>query len=436
MTVELTEARSARWPSSRRSPTTTSSASPDPILSPLVWDLAHIAAYEDLWLCHRHGGLPLLRPELAEMYDAFETPRGARGELPLLDRAEALEYLAEVRGARRWRSSSAGPGRRRPLRARPAPRAPALRDDAAGDRAGRLRDRARRPASTRARARRRRANGPRARRRPRRARARSAPTADGFAYDNERPRHQTDVRGFRIGRIPITNATYLHFVEGGGYERREWWTDEAWHWKEEYDITHPEGWAGARTASGAAPCRRRPPLDPHEPVVHVSWFEADAFARAHGARLPTEVEWEKAATWDQATGETRRFPWGDDPRAARDGRANLDHALLGPAPAGVLTGGAAPCGALGMLGDVWEWTASEFTRLRRASAPTRTASTPRSSSTSDYYVLRGGSWASRAHAVTPTFRNWDLPQRRQIFCGSEARMERVSDTWPTTSWTA
>jgi iron(II)-dependent oxidoreductase len=354
------------------------------------------------------------------MYDAFETPRCARGELPLLVRDEALEYLAEVRARAEAILERNGPGDgvlyELVLRhehqhcetmlqaiemagfetAPGVPRDPRPQLNGVGGAPFTGLDRVTVPA------------GP----------CLIGSGGDGFAYDNERPRHQTDVREFQIGRTPITNATFLTFVEGGGYRRREWWTDEAWHWKEEYDITHPEGWA--RGPAGEWRQRRVDgvrPLDPDEPVVHVSWFEADAFARAHGARLPTEVEWEKAATWNQATGETWRFPWGDDPaRGPRDGRANLDHTLLGPAPAGVLTGGAAPCGALGMLGDVWEWTASEFRGYDGFRAhPYREYSEVFFDQ--HYFVLRGGSWASRAHAITPTFRNWDLPQRRQIFSG-------------------
>jgi gamma-glutamyl hercynylcysteine S-oxide synthase len=376
------------------------------IMSPLVWDLAHIAAYEELWLVHRHGGEPLSRPELAAMYDAFETPRAVRGDLPLLDRAQALTYLEDVR--RRVPDGDSfihelvlrhehqhGETMLQAIelaRLTPPPAVPrAEPPGAAGGHTGL--ESVEVP------------GGPC---------AIGAPD-DGFAYDNERPRHAADIPAFRIGRTPITNATFLTFVEGGGYRRRPWWRREAWAWKEEYDITHPQGWARGSTGEW-----RRwtmdgwQPIDPDEPVVHVSWFEADALARAHGARLPTEAEWERAATWDQESGSARPYPWGDEEPDAR--RANLDHGLLGPAPAGAYPAGAAPRGALGTLGDVWEWTSSDFRGYDGFVAhPYREYSEVFFGS--DYKVLRGGSWATRARVATPTFRNWDRPQRRQIFSG-------------------
>jgi len=179
--------------------------------------------------------------------------------------------------------------------------------------------------------------------------------AEGFAYDNERPRHTVDVAAFSIARTPVTNATWLSFAEGGGYERREWWSREAWAWKEDYDITHH---AGARTGR------------PDTPVVHVSWFEADAFARAHGARLPTEPEWEKAATWGQLEG----------------------------------------------VGAVWEWTASCFAPYPGFAAfPYREYSEPFFGT--DYRALRGASCATHPRVSSAHFRNWDLPMRRQLFAG-------------------
>jgi gamma-glutamyl hercynylcysteine S-oxide synthase len=393
------------------------------LMSPLVWDLGHIAAFEDLWLVHRYGEQPLLHEELIDVYDAMETPRAHRGELPFLRPVEAREYLDQVR----WRALAViedrgigdgilhelvlrheqqhnetmlqtlqlaqlkgygAPGqdaRIRPVSPTPAPTGLELVDVPGG-------------ICT--------------------IGAASAATAGeerwrDFAYDNERPRHRTDVRAFQIGRYPITNATYLHFVEGGGYRRREWWSDEGWAWKEEYDITRPGSWT--TDLSREWRLGTLAPLDPHQPVVHVCWFEADAFARAYGVRLPTEFEWEKAATWDQEEGAARRYPWGNE-SPVTGVHANVDQLAGGPDRAGAYPDGASPSGCQGMIGDVWEWTASEFAGYPGFMAyPYREYSEPFFGDR--FKVLRGGSWATRTRVATPTFRNWDHPQRRQIFSG-------------------
>jgi gamma-glutamyl hercynylcysteine S-oxide synthase len=444
-----------------------------PLMSPLVWDLAHIAAYEDLWLVHRFGERSLLREDLAATYDAFETPRAARADIRLLGPAEARDYLAEIRGRtlevidergvgdgtlhemvlrhehqhnetmlqtlqlaqlKGYRLADPGPipdqagaipGRDGAIPGRNGriPDADGHLPDADGripDADGHLPD----------------GNRPTRPTRPTQPKLPPHPTPTGlelvevpagpctigatetgFAYDNERPRHRTDVRRYLVGRTPITNATWLTFVEGGGYERREWWSSEGWAWKEQHDITRPGGW----TADLRAEWRldRLEPLQPARPVVHVSWFEADAFARAHGVRLPTEVEWEKAATWDEETDparpRARRYPWGER-RPVPGVHANLDQLGGGTAPATAHSGGASPYGCLGMIGDVWEWTSSGFDGY-----PGFVAHPYREYSEvffgSDYKVLRGGSWATRTSVATPTFRNWDYPQRRQIFAG-------------------
>jgi gamma-glutamyl hercynylcysteine S-oxide synthase len=230
---------------------------------------------------------------------------------------------------------------------------------------------------------------------------------DGFAYDNERPRHMVELPAFRIARRPVTNASWMTFSEGGGYERREWWSNEGWAWKEEYDIGHHPA-----VATG----------DPEAPVCHVSWFEADAFARAHGLRLPTETEWEKAATWDQEQNRALAYPWGDQPTVVGL-HANMDQLGQGPEPAGALTAGASPYGCLGMLGDVWEWTATEF-RGYPGFRPYPYREYSEVFFGGGYRVLRGGSWATRPRVGTSTFRNWDLPQRRQIFSGLRIARDR------------
>jgi iron(II)-dependent oxidoreductase len=362
-----------------------------PIMSPLVWDLAHIAAYEDLWLAHRHGGLALLRPELAELYDAFETPRSVRGEIELLAPEQARAYLSDVRArsARALTESGVGdgtiyelvlrhelqhtetmrqtmalagllPAGEPPLGALAAARMNGAHETQLGWRGVGVEPPAdswaRVPAGT----------------------FEMGAGPDGFAYDNERPRHQVELPGFEIAPRPVSNADWIGFSESGGYERREWWSDQGWAWK---------------LAEGIAPHLGIADGHPDAPVCHVSWFEAEAYARASGARLPSEAEWEKAARGDcaserEAVGERR------------------PHGVAGDAKTGVLE----------RVGQVWEWTSSRFEGY-----PGFVAHPYREYSEvffgGDYRVLRGGSWATSPRVGTVTFRNWDHPIRRQIFAG-------------------
>ncbi|MEJ7798056.1 MAG: SUMF1/EgtB/PvdO family nonheme iron enzyme [Solirubrobacteraceae bacterium] len=326
-----------------------------PLMSPLDWDLGHIAAYEDLWLVHRHGGEPLLRGDLADLYDAFETPRVERGAIAFLRGQDVFDYMASVRERSLSVLERVGPGDgtlfemviRHEAQHNETMRQTLFLGGLPGGRPDRCtyppaaEDWIDVPA------------GP----------CEIGAPAEGFAFDNERPRHVVDVPTFCIARRPVSNATWMHFVEGGGYERREWWSSEGWSWKEEYDITHPEGW----TADGPADDERR-----EQPVLHVSWFEADAFARAHAARLPTEAEWEKAATWTQ------------DP--------------------------------LQDVGMVWEWTSTCFHGYPGFQPhPYREYSQVFFGDR--HCVLRGASWATAERLRSATFRNWDLPLRRQIFAG-------------------
>ena len=264
----------------RRSPTRTWSASIRPLMSPLVWDLGHIAAFEDLWLVHRYGGRPLLREDLADVYDAFETPRAGRGDLPFLRTGEAREYLAEVRAAGARGDRAARHRRRLRARAGAPPRAAAQRDDAADDPARPARGYSP-PASATATA----AGPPRGPDRP------GADRGPGRAVHDRRRRRAASptttsargthrLRGFQIGTPPITNASYLTFVEGGGYDRREWWSDEGWAWKEEYDITRPAGWtADLRTEWRLVGAGAAPPRSPGGPRLLVRGRRLRARAR-------------------------------------------------------------------------------------------------------------------------------------------------------------
>jgi gamma-glutamyl hercynylcysteine S-oxide synthase len=370
----------------------------DPLMSPLVWDLGHIAAFEDLWLCQRAGGLPPLRPDLAEVYDAAETPRQGRGGLPYLRRDDALGFMADVReralgvlervdlsdagnrlnrGAFVWAMlvqheqqhtetmlqtlQIAEPGVYAPDRV-PLPAASVPVPDIV-------------PVD----------GGP----------FLVGDGGEGFAYDNERPRHELSLRSFAIDRTPVTAGAFLAFVEDGGYRRPELWSEEGRAVREREGWERPRYWT---TDGRERRFERVEPIDRDRPVMHLSWYEADAYARWRGARLPTEQEWERAAA-------------GSDPA-----RANLDQLGFGPAPAGAYPAGASSCGALGMLGDCWEWTASDFVAYPGFRAfPYREYSEVFFGST--YKVLRGGSWATRTRVARTTFRNWDFPQRRQLFSG-------------------
>ena len=372
----------------------------DPILSPLVWDLAHIAAYEDLWLVHRHAGVELLYGELAATYDAFETPRAVRGEIALLDTAGALAYMADVRERTLAALETHG-----------------IDDVIHGMVLRHEQQHTETMLQTLSLARLPEYDVP--------GRVSAAPGAgthtglefvpvaggeitigaapDAFSFDNERPEHVVSVAPFRIARTPVTNATWLNFTEGGGYTRREWWSQEAWAWKQEYDISHPLHWERRPDGSWLEhTLHGSRDLDHDRPAAHVSWFEAAAIAKAHGARLPTEAEWETAATWTQ-TGQPQ-------------GSANLAPSIFGTSPVGAFPAGAADCGALDLLGNLWEWTSTEFDGYPGFSAhPYREYSEVFFAS--GMRALRGGSWATQSEVATRTFRNWDLPERRQIFCG-------------------
>jgi iron(II)-dependent oxidoreductase len=381
-----------------------------PLMSPLVWDLGHIAAFEDLWLGHRLGGLPLLRADLAQVYDAFETPRSERGDLPYLRRAAAEGYMLDVRErvlglalraddrlvemvARHERQHAETMLQTLGLAAlenwRPDGSA-SLSTTAAETRRSGL-DLVAVPSTDR---------------------FALGAGGDGFAYDNEYPQHQVEVESFLIGRLPVTNRDWLAFIEDGGYNRRQWWSDEGWQWRLAEQAERPLQWLDdtrERRLSGPAEIA----LD--SPVVHVSWYEAEAFARSHALRLPTEVEWELAATFDHSTATKLAWPWGEQPPGPE--HANLiESANFAPLAAGALAEGTAPCGAVGMIGDVWEWTTSQF-----AGYPGfRADPYPEYSEVffgGNYRVLRGGSFATSALVATPTFRNWDFPGRRQIFAG-------------------
>ncbi|WP_344567059.1 ergothioneine biosynthesis protein EgtB [Streptomyces axinellae] len=390
-----------------------------PLMSPLVWDMAHIANQEEQWLLRAAGGLAAIRPEIDSLYDAFEHPRAERPALPLLPPGEARGYLAEVRGRavdvlETARLSGAGrlladgfvfgmiaqheqqhaetmlithQLRRGPaaLTAPPPPPAPP--------------DAALLPAEV------------------------VVPGGlftmgaddEPWALDNERPAHRRRLPAFAIDTVPVTNAAYRLFIEDGGYRDPRWWAPAGWEQVRSNGWRAPLFW---REDGAGGWWRRRfgvsEPVPDDEPVLHVSWYEADAYARWARRRLPSEAEWEKAARYDPATGGSRRFPWGETPAGPR--HANLGQRHLRPAPAGSYPDGASATGGRQLLGDVWEWTASDFGPYPGFVAfPYREYSEVFFGPA--HKVLRGGGFGVGAVVARATFRNWDYPVRRQIFSG-------------------
>ncbi|MFD7013406.1 ergothioneine biosynthesis protein EgtB [Streptomyces sp. NPDC059928] len=386
-----------------------------PLMSPLVWDLAHIGNQEEQWLLRAVAGQEAIRPEIDSLYDAFEHPRATRPSLPLLAPAEARRYAADVRG-RALDVLERTPLRGGPLtdggfafgmiaqheqqhdetmlithQLRGGPAALTAPEPPTGTTEGL-------PAEVLV------PGGPFS----------MGTSAEPWALDNERPAHHRVVSAFHLDTTPVTCGAYLRFIEDGGYGDARWWEPAGWDMVREHGLSAPLFWR----REGGQWLRRRfgvtEPVPNDEPVLHVSWYEADAYARWAGRRLPTEAEWEKAARHDPVSGRSRRYPWGDaDPTEAH---ANLGQRHLRPAPAGAYPQGQSPLGIRQLIGDVWEWTSSDFLPYPGFVAfPYREYSEVFFGP--GHKVLRGGAFSVDEVACRGTFRNWDLPVRRQIFAG-------------------
>lgn len=247
-----------------------------------------------------------------------------------------------------------------------------------------------------------------------------SPRNASFLFDNEKWAHPVTVAPFRIARAPVTNSQIAAFVEDSGYWRQELWDEEGWRWRHSVEAEHPVYWQ--RDDAGNWHVRRFHewlPLPPHQPVIHVNWYEANAYCRWAGRRLPTEVEWEVAAIGEATANGSelspgkRRFPWGDEPTTRY--HANLDGRALGCIDAAALPEGDSAFGCRQMLGNVWEWTGDSFAPYPGFTPDAyREYSQPLFGNTK---VLRGGAWTSRSRMVSATYRNYFGPERRDVFAG-------------------
>jgi iron(II)-dependent oxidoreductase len=385
-----------------------------PLMSPLVWDLAHIGNQEELWLVRDVGGRAAVRADIDQLYDAFKHARADRPSLPLLGPAGARGYVHEVRdkvldvlahsplegrrlldqgfafgmvaqheqqhdetmlATHQLREGDAVLGAPPPPPAAVLPAAEALVPGGAFT---------------------------------------MGTSTEPWALDNERPAHAVQVAPFFIDTAAVTNGAYQRFIDAGGYDEPAWWSAAGWAHRQEARLRAPRFWRRVGQSWWRSRFGVAEPVPPSEPVMHVCFYEAQAYATWAGRRLPTEAEWEKAARWDPATGRSRRYPWGDtDPGPQH---ANLGQRHLQPAGAGAYPAGASPLGVHQLIGDVWEWTSSDFGGYPGFAA----FPYPEYSLVffgSGYKVLRGGSFGSDTVAVRGTFRNWDYPNRAQIFAG-------------------
>jgi iron(II)-dependent oxidoreductase len=383
------------------------------LMSPLCWDLAHIGHYEELWLVRELAGVPPTNAAFDDVYDAFKHPRRDRPALDILDAAGAREFDATVRTLVLEVLDDIDLEADDPLLADGFVYGMVVQHEHQHDETLlatlQLMDGFVHPAGD--------GDGvPHAR-----AYAVGLPgdvfveggdyvlgTDDApWAYDNERPAHVATLTPYRIDTLPVTNEKYAEFVADGGYDDPSHWTPEGWAWRTEAGLVAPQFWC--RDGDGWARLRfgHVEPVPPGEPVQHVCWYEADAYARWSGARLPTEAEWEVAA---QGTPRAGADLWRDGDRR------------FAPSPVGTEADVASDRGARAMMGGVWEWTASDFVAHPGFRAfPYREYSEVFFGS--DYKVLRGGSWATHPTAVRTTFRNWDFPIRRQIFAGFRCARE-------------
>jgi len=388
----------------------------DPLMSPIIWDVGHIAHFEELWLTQNLDG-PIEFSEMPGMYNPFEHPRATRASLGLPSLSQMTARLEEIRARVLDRLETVEFDDRNPLLREAYVYHMVLQHEYQHNETilQTLQLKKGDPY-----------HAPRARTFPTRRSARadmvSFPggritigTDDrSAAYDNERPRHEVDLRPFLIDRDPVTNGRYLEFIADGGYQRGDLWSEGGRRWLAESAATAPKYWTrdGDSWISRTMDLTRT--VHPARPVCHVCYHEAEAFAKWDGKRLPTEFEWEAAASWDPASRQARTYPWGN---AKADSQlANIDQLSFDTAPIGTFDQNVSPIGFHGMIGDVWEWTSSDFHGYPGfQSFPYKEYSEEFFGS--DYKVLRGGSWATRSGAIRNTFRNWDYPIRRQIFSG-------------------
>jgi iron(II)-dependent oxidoreductase len=393
------------------------------IVNPPLWEIGHLAWFQERWNLRRITDEEFSPSNILkrgdELYDSMEVAHDTRWDLPLLSREETLSYMRQVLDETLHKLHTEGPTPEADYFARLA----AFHEDMHGEAFTYTRQTHGLPAP------------PISEYDPTilEAQPRGPLAGDvevpggefmlgateemGFVFDNEKWAHPVRVSPFEISRAPVTNEQFRSFVEDGAYRNRELWSEEGLQWLDDTGAGHPVYWSRAGDGWHQKHFDQTVPLNPHEPVIHVSWYEAEAYCRWAGRRLPTEAEWEMAASAEPGatgtTGRKRLYPWGEPPPGTR--HANLDGRLLGPVDVAAFPEGDSAFGCRQMMGNVWEWCADDFGPYPGfVRDPYKEYSEPWFG---EQKVQRGGSWATRSRMLRNTWRNFALPERRDLFAG-------------------
>jgi iron(II)-dependent oxidoreductase len=385
------------------------------ILNPPLWEFGHVAWFQEFWALRHLRGLRPLSDGADALYDSARIPHAERWRLPLPSRAGTLDYLARVLDGVLGLLKRTEPDEqatyfhllalyhedmhaeaciytRQTLAYPPPPVRSTVQNDATQPPPGPWPGDAEIPGGVL---------------------QLGAGRDAGFVFDNEKWAHPVEVRPFRLARAPVTNAEFAAFVEDGGYTRRALWSEAGWAWLAQAAAERPVYW---RRSPGGWEVRRYDrfvPLEEHLPVIHVCWFEADAYCRWAGRRLPTEAEWEWAASDEPGGSGKRRYPWGNDPPTPD--QANLDLRHAGPVAVNAFPAGDSAFGCRQMLGNVWEWTADDLLPYPGFSPdPYKEYSAPWFGT---HKVLRGGAFPTRSRLITNVYRNFYIPDRRDVLAG-------------------
>jgi ergothioneine biosynthesis protein EgtB len=389
----------------------------------LLWEIGHVAWFQEKWVLRHASHKEPIDARADALYDSAAIAHDARWDLPLFNRRETLRYMGRVRDGVIEHLQAAKPSSddiyftllsvfhedmhteaftyTRQTHAYPAPRLG-------------LPDSEPKPTATTSNQEKMKGDvevcgG---------SFELGASPEEPFVFDNEKWAHPVEVRPFAIARAPVTQEEFAAFVDDGGYRQPRFWSEPGWLWRTETGAQHPVYW----DRQGPSRWLRRDfdrwvPLEPRRPVLHVNWFEAEAYCRWAGRRLPTEAEWEAAAAGVPAdrrlASAKRRFPWGDEPPTSQ--YANLDWSAMSCVDVDAFSQGDTAFGCRQMIGNVWEWTADDFQPYPGFVVdPYREYSEPWFGT---HKVLRGGCWATRSRLIRNTWRNFYRPERRDVWAG-------------------